>query len=451
MNKKIIYIVAAVVGLASVSSCSLYKKYERPSDLKTDNFYANTIQEAGEENMANLSWRELYTDPYLQQLIERALTQNTDVRMQEWAIEQAQASRRASVKAYFPSVTFQPKGEYLHQFGSDGSGAWSYQIPIALQWELDVFGGLTNKKRAAEASVILQQDAKQAIQSRLVANVASIYYQLLALDENKALCMEAKTVWDEMIETSESMMKGGLVDAIAVAQFKAQSCEFSAGLLTCEHAIMQAEINLMSLLGEAPGAVQRGAGLYEVPSPSVIQTGLSAQLLAGRPDVRQAERNLQVFYHNERYAYSEFFPKFTLSLTGAYNRNFILDFIGGLTQPIFAQGKIRANHQIAQADYEKAKLAYQQKILDASGEVVAALSTCKSAHEKIQIRNVQIEEYKKAVEYARTQMLNGEATYLDVLTAQTNLFEKRKTLIDERLEEMQGVIKLYMALGGGTE
>ena len=436
------------MGIASLTSCSLYKSYQRPDDIKTQNMYGDLVSENSEDNLAKLSWRELYTDPQLQSLIERAIANNTDVKIQEWAIEQAKASRKASKLAYLPSLSLSPEGGWNRTFGDNGSSAWTYKIPVALNWELDIFGSIYNEKKMADASLQMQKDVHQAVQARLVANIASLYYQLLALDQTKQLSEEAKKVWDDMISTSQSLMDNGVTDAISVSQFKGQGYEFEANLKSVEHSIVQTELNICALLGEPHHKIER-SNILNTPSPSILRVGLSAQLLDNRPDVRQAERNLEYCYHDKNLARSNFYPKINIGAEGAYNGNFILSFFAGLTQPIFAQGKIIAQNKIAKAEYEKAKLAFQQKILDASNEVLLALSTCNTAHAMTITRVKEIGEYKRAVDYSRTRMSNGEATYLDVLTAQSNLFQKQQQLIDERLEEMLGVVNLYIALGGG--
>ena len=440
--------ICIALAVASLASCSLYKKYERPQDIKTDNLYGTALAENSEETMAQLSWRDLYSDPQLQALIEQALANNAGLKAQQWAVAQAQASKTASKMAFLPSLTFAPSGGYSYPADLAGKH-WSYQLPVALNWELDIFGGLHNQKKMAGAALEMQKDLQQAVHARLIATVAGNYYQLLALDQTKSLLQDAMVVWDDLIRSAEAMMENGYSNAIAVSQFKGQRYDFQTSLNTVEHNITQLEIAICSILGEAPHAIGRGS-IITCPSSELLRTGLSSQLLANRPDVRQAERNLEYYFHNVKYARSNFFPKFTIDGQALYNGNWVASIIGGLTQPIFARGKIIAENKIAKAQYEAAKLDFQQKLIDASGEVVLAISQCESAHKNFETRKLQVEEYRKAVEYSRTLMVNGECTYLDVLTAQSNLFDKQKSLIDDRLEEMLGTVNLYLALGGGS-
>ena len=440
------FLIYSVVIALTFSSCSIYKKYERPTDIKTDNLYGQALAETDGGTMAQLNWRELYADQHLQNLIERVMATNSDVKTQEWAIKQAEASHKASKLAFLPSLSLNPNGGY--NYASEGVRGWSYSIPVALDWELDIFGGLLNQKRMAKATVEFEQDVHQAVSARLMATVASNYYQLIALDEQKKVVENAIQVWKDLVRSAEELMKNGETNALAVVQFRGQSYDFEAELTTIEHDIKALEVATCALMGEAPHAIERSS-LINCPSSSVLQTGLSAQLLANRPDVRQAERNLELYYYNVNYARSNFFPKFKITAEGAYTGQWIASFLGGLTQPIFARGKVIAEHKIAKAKYEQAKIAFQQKLIDASNDVVLAMSQCETGHNNFLVRAKQVEDYQKAVEYSRTLMFNGEATYLDVLTAESNLIAKERTLINDRLEEMLGVVKLYLSLGGG--
>ncbi|MCF0177674.1 MAG: TolC family protein, partial [Bacteroidales bacterium] len=441
MKKNKIFLMFAAIVVASIlSSCSALK-YSRPEDLKQDGLYGSMAQESESPTLATLSWREIYTDPYLQALIEEALQQNVDLRIQQWAVQQAEVACTSGKLAFLPSLTLSPSGSYTTNAG------WAYQVPATLGWELDIL----RKSRALQmnnANLALQQDDLQAIQSRLVANVASMYYQLLSLDETNALLDEAILVMNEMVYAMESMMEAGLTDGVAVNRFKANTRDYEIQKMTMQYNIQQAEVAMCQLLGREPGNIERGK-LADCAMPENLSVGLSAQLLDNRPDVRSAERSLEYYFHGIGYARSNFYPKISLSAEAIFNGNFVAQFIGGLVQPIFAQYKTIAALKVAQADYERAKLAYQQTLIDAGSEVVLALSQCTTAKAKKQSRLQQIEECKKAVDQSRTQMFNGECTYLDVLTAQTTYFEKQAGFINDSFEELEGVVNLYLALGGG--
>ena len=449
MNIKFSTATLAVVIVASLASCSVYKNYERPSDLKTENLYGNALTEGGGESMASLGWRDIYTDPCLQALIERALANNNGLKAQQWAVEQAKASHTQSKLAYLPSLSRSPGGAYNTPSQSLDGKNWTYQIPVALDWELDIFGGLHNQRKMAKAALGSQQDLLQAVESRLIATVASCYYQLLALDQTQLVVRDAYDVWEDLIKAADALLEAGEIGAVAVTQFKGQKYDIEATSRTLERNILNADLDLCSLLGEEPHNIERGS-LTALHAPQSMATGVSSALLANRPDVRQAERDLEYFYHNERYATSNFFPKFNINAQTLFNGAWMTSILGSLTQPVFARGKVIAGKKIAKAQYEQAKVNYQQKLIDASAEVVKAMKQFSTAHDNSQTRQLQVDEYNKTVSYSKTLMFNGECTYLDVLSAETNLFATRQALIDSQLDEMLAVVNLYLALGGGS-
>ena len=441
MKNKITLLSVAIAAVCILSSCSALQ-YSRPDDLKSNGLYGTMAQESESETLANLSWKEIYTDPCLQALITEALAKNIDYRTQEWVVKQAETGKTTGQLAFLPSIGVSPQGAYSPNTG------WSYQIPGTLTWELDILRK-SRSLQMANAKLSSQQDMLQAVQSRLVANVASMYYQLLALDKMLEVAQSGEEVLGEMVYALESMMEAGIGDAVAVAQFKSNAREYEVKKYTLEANIRQVEIELCRVLGREPEEISRTV-LGEYPVPENLSVGLSTELLDNRPDVRAAERKLEYYFHNIGYARSNFYPKITLSAEAMFNGTFVSQFIGGLVQPIFNQYKTIAALKKAKSDYEIAKLSYQQSLINAGSEVVLALDKCNGAKKKRQARELQIEECKKAVEFSRTQMFNGESTYLDVLTAQNTYFEKQQGLIQEMQDELLGAVELYLALGGGS-
>ena len=445
MNTKILFSVITLLGVMLFSSCT-FKNYQRPSDIESEGLYGTFMQETDTNTLATMSWRELYTDPILQALIDKALNRNADVKIQEWAVTQAKASRTAGKLAFVPSLNLSASRGYAY-YGKDESGTWNYSIPIALNWEIDALGGLVNQKRMGDAAYFMQQDALQAVQARLVANVATLYYQLLLIDQQKKIAEESVKVFSEMVEASEEMMKQGLGDGISVAQFKGQYLDLQASIQELYQQETTLELNICELLDETPHHIERGQ-LLEMNIPA-LETGLSSQLLVNRPDVRQAERNLKYYYHNKQYSITNFLPKFNIEASAIFSGQWVTQIIGSIAQPLFNQYKTVAAYKAAKAQYEQAKLSYQKVILEAGNDVVRALTNCNTYKSKIDYRTQQVEEYKKAVSFSRTQMFNGECTYLDVLTAENNLFSSQNSLVEDKFLQLQSVISLYLALGGG--
>lgn len=436
----------ALVFAMSMMSCGTSK---RLADARAEGLYGEMLSETDSSTLASLSWRELYTDTCLQRLIETALSSNTDIRIQEWAITQAEATHRATKLAFLPSLTLAPTGGYQYSKNSLLNDGWTYNVPVALDWEIDVFGSLRNQKKMASANLDAARDGMQAVRSRLVANIASLYYQLQAYDIQLTVLDQAINSSNEMTSIAEALMQAGITDAVAVSQFRGNALEYKSRRLEVEHGIEQAELNLCALLFLTPRHIQR-TSMLTTEMPEVLATGLSSQLLDNRPDVRRAERQLESYYYGMRKARSDFYPKFTINAKALYNGDFVTGFLGGLTQPLFNRYRTIEAYKHAEAAYNQAKLAYEQRLLDAANEVVVAFTSHRTSHDKYIVRLEQIKEYDKAVTYSREQMLNGNATYLDVLTAQTDLYAKQMSAVADRLEEYLSIVSLYLALGGGT-
>lgn len=438
-------IAAACVAL--LASCGIYK---RPAEIKTGGLYGDMLPEQDTASLAALSWRELYTDALLQQLIESALTRNTDLRIQQWAIEQAETSHKASKLAFLPSLSFTPAGGYQYSNNAGLNTGWSYSVPVALSWEVDVFGSLRNQKKRMKANLMAQRDARDAIQSRLVANIASLYHQLQAYDQQLVVLDQAIQASNEMTATAEAMMQSGMTDAISVSQFRGRALEYKTLRLEVERSIEHAELTICALLAQTPHHIER-SDMQTAVMPQALATGVSSQLLDRRPDVRQAERTLEAYYYGVQMARSDFYPKVTLGGSALYNGDFVTSFLGSLAQPIFNRYRTVEAYKHAQAAYAQAKLAYEQRLLDAASEVVQAVTSHRTAQRSYELRTQQVEEYAKAVNYSREQMFNGNATYLDVLTSQNDLYAKQMSAISDRLETFQGIISVYLALGGGVQ
>ncbi|MCF0202148.1 MAG: TolC family protein [Bacteroidaceae bacterium] len=447
-----------LLSVAALCSCAQLKQYvknakmkdyTRPADVVTDKLYGTMAAEIDSTTMAKFSWRELYKDPCLQALIEKALSANHDLKYQEWAVAQAESSLKESKKAILPSIWFNPGGGYSYMTGGVGS-QWSYSIPLSLEWEVNFFKKFSNHRKMSAANVEMEKEYINAVKGRIVANIASLYYQLQAYDQTLKLADEALAMWAEMIEASEALMEAGVSDAVAVSQFKAKSYEYVTLKQVTEHGIKQAEAELCLLMCETPHAIQRSKDVVLLPA-DMVSAGISAQLLDNRPDVRAAERQLEAFYYNEAYARSQFYPSITFNLQALFNGEFLASAMGSIVAPLFSQYKLKAAQEIALAQYEQQKGVFQHTLETAGKEVVLALQQYKTAGDKFATHKEQIDEYKNAVVYSREQMYNGDGTYLSVLTAQSELYAKLQTLIDDTFEQQQSIISLYLALGGGAK
>ena len=458
MMKKIFsYILLLSVAMV-MSSCSIYKHYSRPDDVKTDGLFGDNVTSTDSTSIARIPWREFFTDTKLQALIEEGLKNNYDLRTATLRIEEANAALRTARLSYYPSFSFSPSGT-LSFSNNFHSVSGSYKLPIDLSWELDLAGRLFNKKNRAKMAYEQSLVNRQAVQTRLVATIANHYYTLLMLDSQLKVSRTTAANWKENVRIMRAMMEAGMTNKASVSQTEANSYSIEASLFDLERQIREVENALSLVLGSTPRKIERGT-LDEQSSRVDFSVGVPAQLLANRPDVRGAELDLAMAHYTTNLARSAFYPSIKLGGTFGWSSagtaivnpgEFLLSLVGSLVQPIFNAGSNRAQLKIAKSQQEQAKIAFVQTLLNAGAEVNDALMQFQTASSKTDVRKRQIEALVSAVESTQLLMRHGDATYLEVLTAQQNLLSAQLKQISDRFEGIQGIVNLYQALGGGVE
>lgn len=458
---KIRFLILSVSCLL-LGSCGIYNKYDRPADITTEGLYGQDLNAeavaADTASIASLSWRELFSDPYLQALIERALQGNTDLLSARQRIKEAEAALSSARLAYLPSFMLTPQGGVSSFDKSKGS--WSYTGIVSASWEIDIFGRLTNAKRRAKALYLQSLEYEQAVSTSLVANAANLYYTLLMLDEQYRISEETAASWRESVRTMRAMMAAGMANEASVSQFEATCRQVEASLLDLRQQIKQVENSFSILLGEVPGKIERGT-LAGQEFPGELAVGVPLQLLSRRPDVKSAELSLVSAFYGTNAARSAFYPSITLSGTAGWTNSagtmilnpgkVLLSAVGSLVQPLFNKGLTIAQLKIAKAQQEEAKLAFQQALLNAGGEVNNALTQVQVARGKTDLRAGQIASLENTVRSTQLLMQHGTSTYLEVLTARQSLLTAQLSQVADRFDEIQGIINLYQALGGGRD
>ena len=457
-----IKLITLSVSCLLLSSCGIYTTYERPSDINTDGLYGQDLNEEAvavdTASIASLSWRELFTDSHLQTLIEHALQSNTDLLSAQQRIKEAEATLSSAKLAYLPSFMLTPQGGVSSFDKSKGS--WTYTGIASASWEIDIFGKLTNAKRRSKALYLQSLEYEQAVSTSLIANVANLYYTLLMLDEQYRISEETAVNWRESVRTMRAMMAAGMTNEASVSQSEANCRQVEASLLDLKQQIKEVENSLSILLGEVPGGIERGH-LAGQDFPEDLTVGVPLQLLSRRPDVKSAELSLASAFYSTNAARSAFYPSVTLSGTAGWTNSagnmainpgkLLLSAVGALTQPLFNKGLNIAQLKIAKAQQEEAKLAFQQALLNAGSEVNNALTQVQTARGKTELRTGQITSLENAVRSTQLLMQHGTSTYLEVLTAQQSLLSAQLTQVADRFDEIQGIINLYQALGGGRD
>jgi multidrug efflux system outer membrane protein len=461
-NKYILLVLAA----ALLSACSITKKYERPSTVSTDKLYRDEAS-ADSTTIANMPWQSVFKDEKLNALIQKGLDQNLNLKNAIENIVQARASLRQSKLAYYPTLNLDASANHNKQSQAGlnfppginiNTLTTTYRLGLSTSWEADIWGKLSSSKRAALASYLATDAAKQAVQTQLIADIANNYFLLLAYDKQLLITQETLESRIKNVATIKDLKEGAIVTGAAVVQSEANQHAAEVLIPDLKQRIRETENTLNILLGQAPGPIERGT-LENQSVPENLAVGLPSQLLQNRPDVRQAEFNFRTAFEMTNMAKTYFYPSLTLTASGGFSNLELKDFftnsvfysiIGGLTQPIFNQGRNKMRLTTAQSQQLQAYNNFQQSLLTAGQEVSNALYAYQMAVEKQDSREKQIESLAKAVDYTQQLLEYSSATnYTDVLTSEQNLLAAQLSGINDNLQKLQAIVDLYRALGGG--
>lgn len=437
-----------------MTGCSIYKPYSRP-EVQTEGLYRDLEETRDTASIATLGWRNLFSDNNLQALIEKGLERNTNLRVAHIRVKAAEAVLMNARLSYLPSVVLTPDGSIS---GTEGAKAIkTYNLAASASWEIDLFGKVTNAKREALAALEGSRAYRQAVETQLIATIANSYYMLLMLDRQLIISEQTLITWKETEHSIEALKRAGKSNDAAVLQAKANRLALEASVVSIRKSIRETENVLSALLADTSHDIMRGA-LQKQQFPDTLSAGLPIQLLANRPDVRQAEWNLAQAYYATNAARSAFYPSLTLSGSTGWTNNvggvvvnpgsWLFSAVGSLMQPLFNKGTNIANLRQAKARQEEALLLFQQSLLDAGKEVNNALTRWQSARIRIDYVNQQIMTLQEAVRKTELLMQHTSTNYLEVLTARQRLLEAELTQAQDKFEEIQGVIDLYHAVGG---
>ena len=463
-----IFIVAAVSLM--LTGCGLYNKYEKTVEESADVFGNDQGIKAamGETSIAEMSWREFFTDPLLQQLIEQALANNTDMATARINVEKSEIALKARKLAYLPSLYFSPQGA-LSSF--DGAKATkSYTLPLDVSWDIDVFGSNTNKKRAAKAVLLQSQMAEESTRSNLISAIAQQYFYLQLLDRELDILLETDSLWKVSLDTQQALYENGKTFSTAVNQQESSWLSVKLQIVSTRRSIRSVENDICSLLCITPQHIERshwsadedyhsaseGQRLFE---ERYMKIGVPAMMLERRPDIRLANYYMEEAFYNVQAARAAFYPTITLTGEAGWTNNgglvnpskLLWQLVGSLTQPIFARGQINANYKTAQLTEENMKKKYVQTVIDAGNQVNEAIADCQAAREMHDYYHRQVEVLHEAYLGTHELMDNGKAAYLEVLTAQESLLSAQLNEATNMYNGAQSIISLYIALGGGTK
>ena len=452
-----------VSAAALLSSCGIYNKYERPdvnvSGIVRDVTSAtDTLAVTDTTSFGNLPWRNVFTDPQLQSLIEQGLAHNTDLLNAALNVKMVEAQLTAAKLAFVPSFTFSPQGTISSWDGNKATK--TYSLPINASWSIDLFGNLLNQKRSAQMALLATKDYQLVVKTNLIANIANAYYTLLMLDKQLEIVDNMTTLTKDTWDMMKLQKELNNAKETSVQSAEANYYSVLAQVADLKRQIRETENSLSLLLGQPAQTIVRGK-LENQSLPTEFSTGVGIQMLNNRPDVHYAEMTLAQCFYDTQTARSKFYPNITISGSGAFTNNsgggivnpgkWLLQAIGSLVQPIFQNGQLVAGLKVAKAQQEQAFNTWQQAVLSAGSEVSNALVLYNSSDEKSKLEQKQIESLTKNVQYTKDLFSMGSSTYLEVITAQQSLLNAELSKVQDDFYKMQAVVNLYYALGGGRE
>ncbi len=462
---KKVMIFAAVTLL--LSSCGLYNKYERPDNVETSGLIRDAVNDLDTLAVApqdtasfgNLPWREVFTDPQLQALIEQGLERNTDLLNAALTVKMYETMLTAAKLAFLPAIQIgstQPMGSISTFYTDPSATTKSYSIPVSATWTIDLFGNILSQKRSTQMKLLGYKDYQMAVRAQVVSGIANSYYTLLMLDEQLRIVTEMSKMSKETWEMMKLQYNLGRVRSTSVQSAEASYLSMLTQANDFRRQIRATENALSLLIGQQGQQIPRST-LDQQSLPSEFATGVGVALLQNRPDVHNAEMNLAACFHDVQTARSQFYPNITIGASAAFtNQNgavnpgkWLLTLFGNLTQPIFQRGALTANLKVSKLQYEQAFNRWQNAILKAGNEVSNALVNYNGYDDNSKLESQRIEILTKNVEDTRALYQSSGSSYLEVLTAQTQLLSAQLNKVTADFNKMQTVVSLYTALGGG--
>lgn len=445
-----------------LSSCQIYKKYDFAENTKGSAIaaeYSNAVEAAPDStSLPYLSWQQIFTDPILQGYINRALESNKNLDNARLNIEAARAALKGAKLSYFPSLAITPNGGSASYGGSHMK--WSYSIPAALNWEIDAFGKILNRKRGAQIGVEQAEAYRQAVRSQIICGVANVYYSIVLLEQQLDLSRRTADIWEDQVETMSLMKNAGRTNEAAVSQSKSQYYSILASIPDLENSLQQAQNSLCLLMNTFAGQTFPVSSNMEFNLPVEFANGVPMTYLASRPDVYASERALAAAYYTTNSARAAFYPSLNISAQGGFTNllgsiisnpgKWFIQLAGQLTAPIFSRGQNIATLEAAKAQQQIALNNFEYSVLSASADVSDALTAIRTNSEKKVQLDKQVENLEKAVEYTQDLFAyNQTTTYLEVLTAQSSLLNSQMASLACWHSRVAALISLYQAVGGG--
>jgi multidrug efflux system outer membrane protein len=462
-------LIILLLSILILNGCRVGKEYQRPAlDLPAQ---FNGISYADTSSIADIEWKSFFTDTTLQNLIARGIAYNHDLLIAIKRIDISQQQLKQSKLLRLPEVDLQISGQYNNPSNNSLNGLSTnsflgkshienYLAIVSLSWEVDIWGKIRRQKEAALAEYLSTYEGAKAVQTQIVANIAQGYFNLLMLDQQIAIAKKNLSLTDSFAIATRLLKDAGATTALAVQQAEARKLSTALLIPQLEESIALQENALQVLTGQLPGTISRNATLQDFILPSSLSTGLPAAMVSRRPDVRANEMELQIANADVGIAQANMYPALNITAGGGLESfkssnwfnipSSLFGLAGGsIAQPIFRRRELKTRFEIAKLERDQSVIQFRQSILQAVGEVSDALVQVEKLKTQQQIAQSQVDTLNRAVFNAQLLFKSDMANYLEVITAQTNSLEVELNLATIRRRQLNSMVELYRALGGG--
>lgn len=461
----------AILLLVVLASCKVGKKYARPDVPVPQQYRYASEATAADSSIAVVNWNQLFTDPVLQQLIEKALQENLDLQIAMRRLDMTSEYVKQAKLQLLPAINAQVSGSYSNPSENSLNGISlsqflktdhieDYTASLGLSWEIDVWGRIRRQKEAAVADYLQTFEAARAVKTALVANVANAYFNLLMFDEQIAIAQRNLELSDTIVRIMRLQKESGEATELAVQQAIVQQQTAAILLPQLRQAAAIQEHALSLLLGEAPTDITRNASLRSITLPEQIAAGVPAALLSNRPDVKASEMSLVAANARAGAAQAAMYPTLSITASGGLNAFKASNWFsmpaslfgmaaGGLTQPLFQHRRLRTQWNVAKLQRDQAAIEFRLSVLNAVREVSDALVSAEQLKEQYSIAAAQTDTLQKSIRYAQLLFRSGMANYLEVITVQGKMLQSELAQAQLKRQQLNAQVELYRSLGGG--
>jgi len=468
--KKYLNILTFFILLTALAACKISKNVETPQTALPETF-RNAVATTDTASIADLPLDSFFTDASLQKLLDSAIAKNYDMQIALKNIEASQLLFKQTKWAYFPDARLQisagsnrPSDNSLNGLSASSflktTHIEDFTTSVGLSWEADIWGKIKNRNGRALAEYLQTIEAKNAIQTNLVAIVSQGFYNLLMLDAQLGIAEKNLALNDSTLRIFGFQFTSGQVTSLAIQQAEAQRLTAAKLIPELQQAITLQENALSILAGDLPGRTERNLKLDQVSFPETLTTGVPTSILNRRPDIRRSELALDVANANVGIAKANMYPALTITASGGINSFKASNWFnipaslfgaatGGLTQPLFLRNQLKTQFEVSKVERERTVIEFRQTVLYAVGEVSDALVKIEKLKEQQTIAATRVKTLEQAISNSNMLFQSGMANYLEVITAQSNVLQSELELVAIKRAQLAANVDLYRSLGGG--